>query len=90
MIRFGLPTMPAELTLYSLNWIDRIIILRLAGAAAVGLYAIAVKFANGMQVLFAASTSPGRRSRTRSGTTTRPGRLLVDRHLVRRGRSPWY
>jgi O-antigen/teichoic acid export membrane protein len=51
MIRFGLPTMPAELTLYSLNWIDRIIILRLAGAAAVGLYAIAVKFANGMQVL---------------------------------------
>jgi O-antigen/teichoic acid export membrane protein len=51
MIRFGLPTMPAELTLYSLNWIDRLIILRLAGAAAVGLYAIAVKFANGMQVL---------------------------------------
>ena len=51
MIRFGLPTMPAELTLYSLNWIDRIIIFRLAGAAAVGLYAIAVKFANGMQVL---------------------------------------
>jgi O-antigen/teichoic acid export membrane protein len=51
MIRFGLPTMPAELTLYSLNWIDRIIILRLAGAAAVGLYAIAGKFANGMQVL---------------------------------------
>jgi O-antigen/teichoic acid export membrane protein len=51
MVRFGLPTMPAELTLYSLNWIDRIIILRLAGAAAVGLYAIAVKFANGMQVL---------------------------------------
>ena len=43
--------MPAELTLYSLNWIDRIIILRLAGPAAVGLYAIAVKFANGMQVL---------------------------------------
>jgi O-antigen/teichoic acid export membrane protein len=43
--------MPAELTLYSLNWIDRLIILRLAGAAAVGLYAIAVKFANGMQVL---------------------------------------
>jgi O-antigen/teichoic acid export membrane protein len=51
MVRFGLPTMPAELTLYSLNWIDRIIIFRLAGAAAVGLYAIAVKFANGMQVL---------------------------------------
>jgi O-antigen/teichoic acid export membrane protein len=56
MIRFGLPTMPAELTLYSLNFIDRVLLIRLAdspaqGAAAVGLYAIAVKFANGMQVL---------------------------------------
>src|SRR5918995_1783353 len=33
MIRFGLPTMPAELSLYSLNFIDRIIIVRLAGLA---------------------------------------------------------
>jgi O-antigen/teichoic acid export membrane protein len=56
MVRFGLPTMPAELTLYSLNFIDRLLLVRLSdsaeqGAAAVGLYAIAVKFANGMQVL---------------------------------------
>ena len=51
MLRFGLPTMPAELTLYSLNFIDRIIIVRLAGLAEAGLYALAVKFANGMQVL---------------------------------------
>lgn len=51
MVRFGLPTMPAELTLYSLNFIDRIIIVRLAGLAEAGLYAIAVKFANGLQVL---------------------------------------
>jgi O-antigen/teichoic acid export membrane protein len=51
MIRFGLPTMPAELTLYSLNFIDRILIVRLAGLAEAGLYALAVKFANGMQVL---------------------------------------
>jgi O-antigen/teichoic acid export membrane protein len=51
MVRFGLPTMPAELTLYSLNFIDRIIIVRLAGLAEAGLYALAVKFANGMQVL---------------------------------------
>ncbi|MDQ3573280.1 MAG: oligosaccharide flippase family protein, partial [Actinomycetota bacterium] len=45
MIRFGLPTMPAELTLYSLSFIDRIIIIRLIGGkeglAAAGLYAIA-------------------------------------------------
>ena len=36
MFRFGLPTMPAELTLYSLNFIDRIIIVRLAGLAEAG------------------------------------------------------
>ncbi len=51
MTRFGLPTMPAELTLYSLSFLDRIIIARLAGLAEAGLYALAVKFANGMQVL---------------------------------------
>jgi O-antigen/teichoic acid export membrane protein len=51
MLRFGLPTMPAELTLYSLNFIDRIIIVRLAGLAEAGLYALAVKFAQGLNVL---------------------------------------
>jgi O-antigen/teichoic acid export membrane protein len=51
MLRFGLPTMPAELSLYSLNFIDRIILVRLAGLAEAGLYALAVKFAQGMNVL---------------------------------------
>ncbi len=51
MVRFGLPTMPAELTLYSLNFIDRILLVRLAGLAEAGLYALAIKFANAMQVL---------------------------------------
>jgi O-antigen/teichoic acid export membrane protein len=51
MLRFGLPTMPAELSLYSLNFIDRIIIARTVGLAEVGLYALAVKFAQAMQVL---------------------------------------
>jgi len=51
MLRFGLPTMPAELTLYSLNFLDRIIIVRTVGLAAAGLYALAVKFASAMQVL---------------------------------------
>jgi O-antigen/teichoic acid export membrane protein len=51
MFRFGLPTMPAELSLYSLNFIDRIIIARTVGLAEVGLYALAVKFAQAMQVL---------------------------------------
>jgi O-antigen/teichoic acid export membrane protein len=51
MGRFGLPTMPAELSLYSLNFIDRIVIARTAGLAAAGLYALAVKFAQGMNVI---------------------------------------
>src|SRR3954467_13461055 len=51
MIRFGLPTMPAELSLYSLNFIDRILIVRLAGLAEAGLYALAIKFAQGMNVI---------------------------------------
>ncbi len=51
MFRFGLPTMPAELSLYSLNFIDRIILARTVGLAEAGLYALAVKFAQGMQVL---------------------------------------
>ncbi len=51
MTRFGLPTMPAELSLYSLNFIDRILIVRLAGLAEAGLYALAIKFAQGMNVI---------------------------------------
>ena len=51
MLRFGLPTMPAELTLYSLNFIDRILIVRLAGLAEAGLYALAIKFAQAINVL---------------------------------------
>jgi O-antigen/teichoic acid export membrane protein len=51
MLRFGLPTMPAELSLYALNFVDRLIILRAVGAAEAGLYALAVKFAQAVNVL---------------------------------------
>jgi O-antigen/teichoic acid export membrane protein len=51
MLRFGLPTMPAELSLYALNVIDRIALARLAGLAEAGLYAIAFKFSQAIQVL---------------------------------------
>jgi O-antigen/teichoic acid export membrane protein len=51
MLRFGLPTMPAELSLYALNFVDRIIILRMLGAAEVGLYSLAIKFAQAVNVL---------------------------------------
>jgi O-antigen/teichoic acid export membrane protein len=51
LMRFGLPTMPAELSLYLLNFVDRIILVRSAGLAAAGLYSLAVKFAQGVNVL---------------------------------------
>ena len=51
LLRFGLPTMPAEASLYLLNFVDRIIIVRYAGLAEAGLYSLAVKFAQGVNVL---------------------------------------
>ena len=51
LMRFGLPTMPAELSLYGLNFVDRIIIVHYAGLPEAGLYSLAVKFAQGVNVL---------------------------------------
>ncbi len=51
LMRFGLPTMPAELSLYLLNFVDRIIIVRSVGLAQAGLYSLAVKFAQAVNVL---------------------------------------
>jgi O-antigen/teichoic acid export membrane protein len=51
LLRFGLPTMPAEVSLYLLNFVDRVIIVHYAGLTEAGLYSIAVKFAQGVNVL---------------------------------------
>src|SRR5439155_952925 len=51
MLRGGLPTMPAELSLYSLNFIDRVLIVRLVGLGDAGLYSLSVKFAQAVNVL---------------------------------------
>jgi O-antigen/teichoic acid export membrane protein len=51
MLRWGLPTMPAELSLYSLNFIDRLLIVRLVGLSDAGLYSLSVKFAQAVNVL---------------------------------------
>ncbi len=51
LFRFGLPTMPAELSLYLLNFVDRIIIVRTIGLPQAGLYSLAVKFAQAVNVL---------------------------------------
>ena len=54
MLRFGLPTMPAELSLYLLNFADRVIMVVLLGAsvgnATAGLYAVAFKFSQSVQI----------------------------------------
>ncbi|MDQ2631594.1 MAG: oligosaccharide flippase family protein [Actinomycetota bacterium] len=51
LFRFGLPTMPAEASLYLLNFVDRLIIVRTLGLAEAGLYSLAVKFAQAVNVL---------------------------------------
>lgn len=51
MMRFGLPTMPAELSLYSLSFIDRILIARMLGLTEAGLYSLAIKVAQAVNVL---------------------------------------
>src|SRR5215218_1059156 len=51
LFRFGLPTMPAEVSLYALNFVDRLIIVRSLGLAEAGLYALGVKFAQAVNVL---------------------------------------
>jgi O-antigen/teichoic acid export membrane protein len=51
MVDFGLPTMPAEISIYSLAFIDRLIISRALGLAELGLYALAFKFSQAIQVV---------------------------------------
>src|SRR6202000_2928806 len=51
LLRFGLPTMPAEGRLYLLNFVDRLIIVHYAGLSEAGLYSLAVKFAQAVNVL---------------------------------------
>lgn len=55
MLKFGLPTVPGEISLYALNWVDRILLVNLpasrtAGLAAAGVYSIAYKLAQGVTI----------------------------------------
>jgi O-antigen/teichoic acid export membrane protein len=45
MLRFGVPTVPADATVFALNVVDRAYILRSQSAAAAGLFALSVKLA---------------------------------------------
>ena len=48
LLRFGLPTVPAEISVYALNIIDRFYIYHQKSASLAGLYSIAVKLAGGV------------------------------------------
>ena len=45
LLRFGVPTVPADATVFALNVVDRAYLLRAQGAAAAGLFALSVKLA---------------------------------------------
>jgi O-antigen/teichoic acid export membrane protein len=45
MLRFGLPTVPAEVSVFALFFIDRFWLFRFEGAAEAGLYSLSVKLA---------------------------------------------
>jgi O-antigen/teichoic acid export membrane protein len=45
MLRFGVPTVPADATVFALNVVDRAYILRTQSAAAAGLFSLSVKLA---------------------------------------------
>ncbi len=45
LLAFGVPTVPAEATVFALNVVDRAYLLRAQSAAAAGLYALSVKLA---------------------------------------------
>jgi O-antigen/teichoic acid export membrane protein len=45
MLRFGLPTVPAEVSVFALNIVDRLYLYRVESQGAAGLYSLAVKLA---------------------------------------------
>lgn len=45
MLRFGLPTVPAEMSVFALNFVDRLYLYRQESPRAAGLYALSVKLA---------------------------------------------
>jgi O-antigen/teichoic acid export membrane protein len=50
LLRFGLPTVPADMAVFALNVIDRAYLLQTQGKAAAGVYAVSVKLATAVIV----------------------------------------
>jgi O-antigen/teichoic acid export membrane protein len=72
MNRFGMPLVPAQLAIWTINFVDRLFIATFKGQAEVGYYSIGVRIASATLLLLTAFGWRGRRSRTRSRTRTRP------------------
>ncbi len=51
LMRFGLPTVPAEASVYALSLVDRFYIYHAKSSAVAGLYSIAVKLAGGVALI---------------------------------------
>ena len=51
LLRFGLPTVPAEASVYALSVLDRQYIVHSHGTAAAGRYAIAIKIAGALVLI---------------------------------------
>jgi O-antigen/teichoic acid export membrane protein len=76
LLRFGLPTVPAEASVYALSIVDRYYIFHHRSPAMAGLYSIAVKLAGAVAFIVRAFSTRGRRWPTRSPTTSRrPGSM---------------
>src|SRR5688572_16564772 len=50
LLRFGMPTIPADMAVFSLNVVDRAYLLQTQGKAAAGVYAVSVKLATAVIV----------------------------------------
>ena len=71
LLRFGLPTVPAEASVYALSVVDRYFLQFSRDAAAVGLYSIAIKLAGTVAFSCGRFSTPGHRWPTRCATTPR-------------------
>jgi O-antigen/teichoic acid export membrane protein len=54
MNRFGLPLVPAALALWTVNFVDRVLLNRIAGAGELGLYSLGVRVASVVMFIFIA------------------------------------
>nr|MBA2516355.1 oligosaccharide flippase family protein [Solirubrobacterales bacterium] len=91
MLRFGLPTVPAEVSVFALFFIDRLYLYREAGEAEAGLYSLSVKLAAVVIFTVRAFQLAWPPSPTRSPTTTKRDRSTpASRRITSSSRDWWW